>query len=150
MTRPLYETHIDVKNELAVINTVAVLARMEAVKLPIRYSVDFALIKDKSIRAWIEVKCRKNQQAAYSTLMISAAKLMDGVNLATQSGRPFFLIVRWTDKLGRLKINDLTNYNLGFGGRKDRSDAQDLEPVYEIPIKQFEIIAAVDGGRLND
>lgn len=147
MARPLYEKPSDLANELTVINSVSAMAGMEFIKMPIRYSVDYALIKHSRVQAWIEIKCRKNIQSAYPTLIISAAKLMEGATLSHYSGKPFYLVVQWADKTGRIKVSDLKQFRLSVGGRKDRSDLQDIEPVYEIPVDHFEIIKTL---RSND
>lgn len=138
--RPLYESRQDLENELGVMNKIAGIANMTFRKMPIRYSVDYALMKGDGVHAWVEVKCRKNESNKYPTLMISAAKLMDGVNLSYHTGKPFFLVVKWQDGIGRVKLDSLVKYKLSFGGRYDRGDAQDIEPVYEIPTADFLMI----------
>lgn len=142
MTRPFYESDSDRKKELAVISKIGGLARKTPIKLPIRYAIDFAMFDGKQITSWVEVKCRKNSQAAYPTLMISAAKLIEGLNLARHSGKPFYLVVEWTDRIGFLEIKALTDFAIGYGGRVDRADAQDMEPVVFIPTDQFKTIFA--------
>lgn len=140
MARPLYETRQDLENELGVMNTVAAIAKMTFRKMTIRYSVDYALMKGDAVHAWVEVKCRKNEMKKYPTLMISAGKLMEGVNLSYHTGKPFYLVVKWQDGIGRVKLDSLLKYKLTFGGRFDRNDAQDVEPVYEIPTSDFLLV----------
>jgi len=137
MARPLYETEDDRKRELAAINRLLRGTEKTVRKLPIRYGVDFAIITNGEITAWAEVKCRNNSSALYPTLMISAAKIWQGVYTSINTGKPFFVVAEWTDKIGFTKIETVEGLSLGFGGRTDRNDSQDVEPVYFIPIKIF-------------
>jgi len=137
MARPLYETADDRQREIAAINRLLRGTEKTVRKLPIRYGVDFAIIKDGEITAWVEVKCRFNESDKYPTLMISAAKIWQGVYTSINTGKPFFVVAEWTDKIGFTKIETVEGLSLGFGGRTDRNDSQDVEPVYFIPIKIF-------------
>ena len=69
--------------------------------------------------------------------MISAAKIWQGIYTSTNTGKPFFVVAEWDDKIGFIKIETVEGLSLGFGGRTDRNDDQDIEPVYFIPIKEF-------------
>jgi hypothetical protein len=137
MARPLYETADDRSRELAAINRLLRNSGKTVRKLPIRYGVDFAVLKEGEITAWVEVKCRFNDSDKYSTLMISAAKVWQGVYTSINTGKPFFVVAEWKDKIGFIKIKTVEGLFLGFGGRSDRNDAQDVEPVYFIDICKF-------------
>lgn len=139
MSRPLYETDNDRRKERLAMDRLLMGSNKVFRKLPIRYGVDFAIISDGKIVSWAEVKCRNNSSALYQTLMISAAKIWTGVTLSAQTGKPFFIVAEWTDGIGYLKIPDVSLFDLGFGGRTDRNDAQDMEPVYFIPVELFKM-----------
>ena len=139
MARPLYETADDRQRELAAVNRLLRGTEKTVRKLPIRYGVDFAIITNGEITAWAEVKCRNNSSALYPTLMISAAKIWQGVYTSINTGKPFFVVAEWTDKIGFIRIETVKDIKIGFGGRTDRGDTQDIEPVYLIPIKAFKL-----------
>ena len=56
------------------------------------------------------------------------------------AGVPSILAVKWKDGSGFIVLNTLEDFELGFGGRVDRDDSQDMEPVIFIPIKNFRVI----------
>lgn len=108
-------------------------------KMPPRYPVDFALCdQQENVVGWAEVKCRTNPAQKYPTYMLSLAKYEGLVRLQLFTGLPAELVVAWTDFVGTLKVPALVR--IGFGGRTDRGDDQDTEPVVLIPIRQFQMI----------
>jgi len=137
MTRPMYETPADRGRELIALKAIESFSRKRGVKLPITYRVDFAMEDRGEISSWIEVKCRNNTRNQYPTLSISLNKLMAGVALEERTKKPFFLVVHWEDFLGYIRINTLEGFKITMGGRTDRGDEQDKEPVVHIPVEQF-------------
>lgn len=140
--RPFYETRKDLQKEISALRKIAV--RTTPVKLPLRYEIDFAMVDGDKICAFAEVKCRTNPFGQYPTLMISAAKLISGITLSGMTGCPFWLIVQWTDKIGALEIDSLSRFTMGIGGRWDRGDEQDIEPVVHIPTSAFKILTTIE------
>lgn len=136
--RPFYETRKDLQNEIDALRKISV--KTTPMKLPLAYKIDFALMDGDKIVCWAEVKCRTNRYGQYPTLMISMAKLISGITLSGMTGFPFWLIVKWTDKIGALEINGLSKFEMGSGGRRDRGDDQDIEPVCHIPTSAFKIL----------
>lgn len=140
--RPFYETRNDLQNELDALRKIAV--RTTPVKLPLRYEIDFAMVDGDKICAFAEVKCRTNPFGQYPTLMISAAKLISGITLSGMTGCPFWLIVQWTDKVGALEVDSISKWRMSIGGRRDRGDDQDIEPVVHIPTTAFKILTTIE------
>lgn len=138
MTRPLYETQNDRAREMDAIRKIA--GPNDIVrKLPIRYGVDFLVFRNDVAHAWIEVKCRNNPKDQYPDLMISVAKILEGIKTSQMTGLPFVLVIEWTDVVGTLRIHNTDGFKMGWGGRDDRGDAQDQEPVFHIPTAHFAI-----------
>jgi len=108
------------------------------VKLPIQYKLDFAIVRDGRVTSFIEVKCRKNIISAYPTYIISLSKMVAATQYKT-AGISCILLVQWTDQMGWVQIPD-NRWVTKVGGRKDRGDWQDVEPVVHIPIKEFKLI----------
>lgn len=126
-SRPLYETEFDRENELAVAKAVGARYGWEARKLPSRYALDFALVEGAEVRFWLEVKCRRNARAAYPTYMLSLSKVFALLELQERTSIRSGVAVSWTDCLGVLPLP--SPYRVSIGGRTDRGDAQDVEPV---------------------
>ena len=62
---------------------------------------------------------------------------MSAYNYVKNFNVGFKLIVRWKDVVGYYTIKRDDYFSLGFNGRVDRGDWQDVEPVVYIPIKEF-------------
>lgn len=138
MTRPLYESQADRTNEQEVATDLFRYWRCTAAKLPIRYEVDYALCRNGQIMAWAEIKCRTTPRGLYPTYMVSLGKVLAGLELQKRTNLPFLLVVRWSDSLGW--ISGPTAREVTFGGRRDRADAADIEPMVHIPINQFALL----------
>ena len=101
---------------------------LTAKKLPRLYHLDFVLLdKENGIRAFAEVKTRSNTQHLYPEYMIGLSKVLQAKKLSEVTGYASLLIVQWSDVTGW--INLLEHQRFGWGGRKDRNDPQDLEPM---------------------
>ena len=92
--------------------------------------------------AWLEIKNRSNPIKQYPTFMLSMAKIMTAQQLSEASGLPSFVVVRWADAIGYTRIDSDDEYELdvayiGIGGRTDRNDAQDIEPLVYIRNSAF-------------
>lgn len=139
MNRPVYETQEDRSRERAVAERLAALSGTRALAMPLRYDVDYALVDDQErVRRWLEIKCRTNNRDAYPTYLLSYGKYLKLVALASASGVGVRLAVKWSDALGVLPIP--SPHTISFGGRSDRKDWQDREPVALFPICDFRVV----------
>lgn len=133
--RPRYEKKVDLTNEVAVMNELAKKFDCTYYKLPVKYGVDFAAVRDGVIVAFVEVKCRSVSKDTYSSYILSLGKIMSACNLQAVTGIPVILAVRWVDATAWTNICQQFKYVIG--GRKDREDWQDIEPVASIPMAAF-------------
>lgn len=135
--RPRYERPRDLTNEQRVA------ARMkergiELRKLPISYRLDFAMFRDGKLRGFAEVKTRNNRHDTYPTLMISLGKVMAARQLAEVSETRSVLLVQYLD--GIYWCNFASPFEVAMGGRWDRGDDDDVEPVAHYPIEAFKMV----------
>lgn len=133
--RPIYENGETLAAEEATIRKAAKVWRCEYRKLPRQYRVDWAMVRAGKIAAWVECKFRRNESTRYPTLFLSLGKVMAGLELSRMTGLPFILLVEWTDMVGYLKVQGIGP--LRFGGRTDRGDWQDTEPLVDFSIGDF-------------
>jgi len=133
--RPIYENGETRAAEEATIRRAADRWGVEYAKLPIQYRIDWALLRDGKVAAWCECKRRHNRQSKYSSLMLSLSKVTHGLELASQTGLPFLVVVEWDDCLAYWKADRISGVRIG--GRVDRGDWQDVEPVVDIGIELF-------------
>lgn len=136
--RPLYESATDVANETAVAKQLGDATGSVMKKNPKAYEIDWCAYKNGKLTAWVEIKCRKNAKDAYPTLLLSYKKIISGCLMTQFSGAAFILCVRFTDGVYFWKCPaDVKDYRVDNGGRTDRNDSQDMEPVIHIPMREF-------------
>lgn len=141
--RIIYENEATLLTERLAITEVAALWTVSVVKLPRKYSADFALIREgcgeRKVVAWAEFKSRTNPIDKYKNYQVSLHKYMRMTALATETGIMSLLIVQWTDCTGYIQLP--TPVNVVFGGTMNRGDWEDKEPMVEIPNSMFKIIS---------
>lgn len=148
MTRPQYENEASLKGEADTIFEVNKAWGVDLIKMPIKNKIDCLMKHKKSgeSRAFVELKRRACKRHKYPTYMISLDKWVAGLTMEVNTGLPFILVVDWEDEIGYLKCQPAVGaINVNMGGRKDRNDAQDIEPVVHIPIYLFETLVKHDG-----
>ena len=143
--RPVYETKDDLKNEKDIAKLVSDELDCTLVKLPRKYQLDYGIVTigeggKKFITGMVEIKCRSILKDKYDTYMISADKFMVGLQYMQQFNLTIKLVVSWVDCVGVYDFKEDTSYHIGFNGRYDRGDSEDVEPVVYIPIKAFKTL----------
>jgi hypothetical protein len=69
--------------------------------------------------------------------MIALTKIMAARRLSEASQLRSFLLVQWSDYCGYVRLDSLLDFRVAVGGRTDRGDPDDIEPVALIPIMDF-------------
>lgn len=137
--RGVYETERDRQNEAVVMDLLCRKWRCQAVKAPRFYEVDWSLVsKARQVLAMVEVKFR---HASYPTYLLSLHKFTSMCLSSKTSGLPYLLVVCWPENGVRsvyfLKVTEGVHASVVLGGRKDRGDPEDVEPMVEIPMSKF-------------
>ena len=135
--RLIYERPEDLVAERTALDKACEVWKCTAEKLPMKYELDYLLLREGSGVAWLEITSRPNPRAAYPTYMISLGKVMAARRLSEASQFPSFLLVQWSDYCGYVRLDSLLDFRTGVGGRTDRGDEQDIEPVALIPLGEF-------------
>ena len=104
-------------------------------KLPLQYKLDFAITRNKNVIGFCEVKSRNCSVVQYNTYIISLKKIMAGLELAKITNTKSMLLIGWNDMIGYTQMD--THFKTIIGGRTDRFDWQDEEPMAEINITKF-------------
>lgn len=141
MTRPYYENDETKAKEAQFANVLCAVWDAELYKMSYKNRIDYLMKCQGKAYAFIEVKCRTNPMKQYPTYMLSLDKWQAGLDLQRNTGKPFILAVQWTDKMAYLPCKEVIDkVDIGIGGRKDRNDEQDIEPVVLIPIEHFRLL----------
>ena len=137
--RPIYETDEDLKKERSLSDVISKSWKCELQKLQPRDPFDYAAVRDGKVVAFVEMKNRTNECGKYDTYMISMTKLMHARSIKEATEIQSILAVKWTDSVGWVKLNNITAH-VTMGGRFDRNDPQDVEPVCHIDMRDFVMI----------
>lgn len=132
-----YETASDRSAEREVAALIASRWSCTPVKLNDAYQLDYALLRDDKVAAWAEVKCRGKR---YSTYMLSLHKHIAARELSAAARCPALLVVRWPDWVGYLDLSAEPD-SVRMGGRTDRGDWQDIEPVAHFDVTRFRVLS---------
>jgi len=135
--RPLYETEEDIHRERGTILTLCATTDSHAIKLPVKAYADYIMSRNGEAKAVVEVKCRNNNRLAYDTYMISQRKYEGLLSWANYGLTPI-LLVGWLDAIGYVRLP--CPHEASMGGRRDRGDAHDIEPVVHIKTSDFKVI----------
>lgn len=139
--RPIYETDDDLQNELVVVKDLCSGLNCSYKKLPISYGLDYALIREEDVFAFIEIKCRKRHSQRHESLMVSAQKRVKAQDLSRATGVPCMLVSSFTDGVYWINFAEKPD-KVTFNGRTDRGDAQDVEPVIHYATERLSLVLA--------
>lgn len=144
MARPLYENSSTLEEEIKffrdLTTSVTEYKQCRFRKLPLSYRLECAIehIPTGKVTGFCEFKRRRNLRTHYPTLMLSLHKYRELAACSEFSDA--LLFVRWNDRDGLYEVNKHANPDIRWGGRKDRGDWQDREPVVHIPVDDFELL----------
>ena len=140
MKRPIYESQVDLTHENKMKTFLEAKWNCTLHKVQLKYQVDWMAMRGKDPMAFVEFKHREKLSInAYPRYMISLDKLMKAKQLAREVEVPFIMVITFKEGTyyGVFAHNGLHDVTYGFGGRYDRGDAQDVEPMIYLPLKKF-------------
>jgi hypothetical protein len=142
--RKFYETATDRDREANIIGRFMVLSGLSKQDILIRATPpgtawDYSLFSGNEIVGLVEIKTRFVSSTTYPTLILSARKVDALLSFTSPNGTnslPVILLVQYTDGLFWTPLNRilLDSCPIQTGGRTDRGDSKDIEPVYHIPV----------------
>jgi hypothetical protein len=141
--RPRYESPEDLKNERRIADYVENKFGIILRKMPDQYYVDFMAFNTAGEPIGVmEMKRRNNPVDQYTTLDLGLKKWNHGSRFFHENALPFSFVVRFNDGVYFYKYqpDDNKNFLIKWGGRKDRGDRQDEEPMVKIPRRRLKKI----------
>jgi hypothetical protein len=138
VSRTQYESEADRRAETSVIEKVVKAFDVDGYyKLPISYVLDFAVTKSNRVIGFVEVKARSCEMKTYPTFFVAVKKVLaagefDRLGLKTR------LFVKWRDCIGYTLLREPDQ--ITYGGRFDRGDPADQEPLAHFDINRFSIL----------
>jgi|TARA_R100000482_G_C5084169_1_gene127568 uncharacterized protein YcsI (UPF0317 family) len=144
MARKLYETKKSLAAEKVFAEDLEKYFQVNLKKLPMQYGLDFIALdkRNKKPQFFLELKERRCNRNTYPTYIISLAKFMKAKEIYRSLNLHTFLCVRWKDVTGYMNMDDIEDHmiDITVGGRYDRNDWQDVEPLLNLEIGKFTII----------
>lgn len=137
MKRPIYETQESLKDEQSFGDLIQTVWKCELIKMPIQYGIDYCCYRNSTLVGFVELKNRTCTKDKYPTYIISLSKYLKAKEFSRSLGKPTNLCVRWTDQSGYVRLDTIDDPSISQGGRYDRNDWQDVEPVLHIDINSF-------------
>tara|TARA_A100000172_G_scaffold69562_1_gene49661 strand:+ start:942 stop:1388 length:447 start_codon:yes stop_codon:yes gene_type:complete len=134
--RPVYEKQMDRDNEAELALIVTQKWKCQMSKMKDKSAFDYAAIRSNEVMAFIEMKTRKTEMNKYPSYLISFTKVWKAKQLYQALHLPVFLLVKWADKIAFTALHNCKP-KVQIGGRKDRQDPSDIEPVAMIPLEDF-------------
>lgn len=145
--RPIYETALDRKRANFLAKQMLRKAKWPMPvgnmrRLPAMYGCDFSIEHADKVIGLLEVKARGFTSDAHKTIIMGLNKLVALRALALHTGLPVFVLIGFDDGYcAWFNIDSQMEY-VEYGGRIDRGDANDFEPVAHFAIANMEIFKA--------
>jgi len=141
--RVIYETDADRQRQREAISYLARATNTQVIETERLAGWDYDMVRDSTVVAIVEVKCRECNRSTYSTYMVSQAKAVRLREIAKAKGVAGGLLVCWKDgEIGWFRIDstDPARWVVEQGGRIDRNDPLDIEQVVHFNISLFRFI----------
>lgn len=140
MVRPIYESSKNIDNEKIAAKEIARVIGCNVMRNKKLCAFDYSFIKDNNIKAIGEIKVRSCFRNQYKTFFISADKVLKCKEFASTFDIKFLLFVWWGDGIYMLDVMETSHDYLDIGGRTDRGDAQDIEPMVHYSVEKFKLV----------
>ena len=138
VSRTQYESEADRRAETSVIEKVVQAFDVDGYhKLPISYVLDFAVTKSNRVIGFVEVKARSCEMQTYPTFFVAVKKVLAAGEFE-RLGLKTRLFVKWRDCIGYTLLREPDQ--ITYGGRFDRGDPADQEPLAHFDINRFSIL----------
>ena len=136
--RPRYERQADRDGEQKLIKLACKRYSLDGFfKLPASYILDFAVSRNDQIIGFVEVKKRTTAMRQYPTFFVALHRVLQAKQYEL-IGLHSRIIVEWSDRIGSVRLDK--PFELRFGGRSDRNDSADQEPMAHFSIDLFDIL----------
>ena len=132
MPRPTYETCVDRLSEGRCVRMLTGLG-FSVFQFP-KYSIADMIAVSERGTYLIEFKSRSHSFGTYPTVIIPEQKLAPCLKIADYLSVRFAYVVEFEDGM---YWSEPYNYSVAIGGRIDRGDPKDIEPLAHIPLDQF-------------
>jgi hypothetical protein len=140
--RPTYENGSTLAEEIAIAKEVGELWDVNLTKMPRAYRLDFSIRNMQGrFKAWTEIKRRFHKFDTYPNTFLSLGKVFAAREFNEYTELPCLFIVKFDDCIAYADM--LPKRELFQGGRNDRDDWQDQEPLVLVPKSDFTVVIVI-------
>jgi|TARA_R110002020_G_scaffold211948_4_gene418213 hypothetical protein len=137
-----YETADHLEKEKEIVGKWCGTQGKKFVKLPIKYSLDYAILQRGTnvIDHFLEVKIRQIRSDSYTDYFISYLKYRHAQLNWDNAQKQTHLLVAFTDKAQIVRLDNILtagDSKVVMGGTFSRNDPNDHEPMIQIPMTLF-------------
>lgn len=142
-----YQTEHDLNREKQIITFLSKKWNFEFQKMGLMSVFDYECFRDGELISYVEVKTKNCNFKDFDTYICTMQDIDWGYNRTKSTGIPSFIVVKWFDFFGYLKINR-NDYKFRKSGQKNRNDPRDYDTLcYLIPMSEFK---EIKGFKFND
>lgn len=138
----IFHTKEDVHDETEVSEALQQVWQCQLWRFGALSPIDWYATRLERVVGLLELKKRSHASGHYPTVFLNVRKWL-ALNMATVGlGVPSIFVVRFTDRLSWVPLNEIDASQVRLGGGIRRANARtDIEPVIEVPVSQFKTIA---------
>lgn len=136
--RPVYETAASIDREQLFCRNVTEISNLIVRRINKKmFPCDIVFCEGKKVLAFVEFKRRIGVLGYNSGVMLSLHKATQLAQFGMLTGKPTLFAIEHADNSYYVATLNFCGYAVEYGGRTDRGDAGDMEPVILIPIIDF-------------
>jgi len=143
--KPVFENESDASNERRLADFLERKYTVRLVRQKKFAQFDFMACKGDAIKAFVEMRCQSKPHDKYSTVMVTATKLIAAKHMIELINVPHYFCVEWSD--GVIAMTDLRGFLQNNADirilpncENRRNSPDDLEPVAYIPFSKFKVL----------
>jgi hypothetical protein len=132
---PIYAVDYDKQHEVELARMLEGKWNCEVRRFGRLCSLDFYILRDGRLVGVAELKSRTHATTTYPTVYLNLRKWLALSLAAMGLGCPALFVVRFTDGVRYINVNDIDARQVSFGGcRQVVKSHTDREPVIEVPV----------------
>ena len=144
---PRNETEEDLENErqVAALLSRAWKADLKKLTEDKLYLADYAAVKDGTVTAFIEIRCRSCASTTFRTIFMPLHKLLWARATWQATGRPYLFVLRFDGDgvISYAPIHEMQHAPLVWAVRHTERDTHPDGPVVEIDARKLRVVARV-------
>lgn len=138
---PIFHTKEDEMNEKIVADAIEKSWSCECRSLGRLAAIDWTFIRDERLVGIGELKSKAYESTKFKTAYLNVRKWLALLLASSGLGVPAIFVVKFTDKIVWLPINEINTKNIEIGGCKQIVKSRnDIEPIIHVPVNSMKLL----------